>query len=742
MSRIDRVTKEKEKIMRMLIWLFLFAVSTAYSQGRIIFPEIPPDSKMPEMEVRSTKTEVVIKSGIATVTVEQVFYNPTNLRLEGEYVFMLPAESQVHDFHLYIDGKKVKGELLDGNEAAEIYRNIVRTLRDPALLEYAGYGVFKARIFPIEPKSDRKIELSYAQILKYQKNDFKFTFPIRQAGIGKSGNFYLSLTLQEHTTIGNIYSPSHAIQVQRPDPKSAKISLEERNAYKDFTLYYSVSRGEIHHTLLSFRPRTDRDGYFILLLNPNQEKVDQNRISKDIIFVTDVSGSMQGEKIQQAKGALKFCVNALHPEDRFDIIAFSSTIQFFQGHLTPAGQEVKKNAEYFIDNLNASGGTNINEALQRALALKNQEDRRPTDIIFLTDGLPTEGETGIRNILKNVTQTQKEFIRIFSFGVGFDVNTYLLDKLSQDTRGRTDYVKPGETIEAAISSLFGKISSPFLTDVTFEIDGVQVIDSYPVQISDIYQGERITLLGRYRQPGQAKISLQGRQGERNRKYIYSVTFADRENENEFISKLWANRKVHHLLSEIRFNGENPELVESIKSLGKEYGIITPYTSYLVREQQEELAQLNDQVMAGEGGVSSRRLHVRQKDRDAQAEADDESVGSEAYYEALAAAPYAAEKSAGKAAVYSSRALKKLEVADKEVEMLLTVQRICGRTFTLRSGVWVENNIALQSQPDTRITFLSDAYFQLLESDPDVRKILGLGEQISFRWQGKTVLIEL
>lgn len=727
--------------MRMLIWLLLFAASAVYAQGRVIFQEIPPDSKILEMELRSTKTEAVVKSGIATVTVEQVFHNPTNQRLEGEYVFMLPGEAQVHDFHLYIDGKKIKGELLDGNQATEIYRNIVRTLRDPALLEYAGYGVFKARIFPIEPKSDRKIELTYAQILKYQKNDFKFVYPVKQAGMRKSDNFYLSLRLQEQTTIGNIYSPSHSIQIQRDGPKSAKVTLEEKNASKDFTLYYSVSQGDIHHTLLSFRPRTDRDGYFILLLNPNQERTERHRISKDIIFVTDVSGSMQGDKMQQAKEALKYCVKALHPNDHFEIIAFSSTIQFFQGHLSPAGEDSKKNAEYFINNLNASGGTNINEALQRTLDLKNQEDRRSTDIIFLTDGLPTEGETGIENILKNVKQTENEFIRIFAFGVGYDVNTFLLDKLSQDTRGRSDYVKPGEAIEAAISSLFGKISSPFLTDVTLEYSGVQVLDSYPLHISDIYQGERVSLLGRYRRSGNANIILRGKQGDQPKKYTYSVTFAERENENEFISKLWANRKVNHLLSEIRYKGENAELVESIKNLGKGYGIITPYTSYLVREQQVELAILNDLVAAGEGGVSQNRLHIRRKDREEKAEADDESIGSDAFYESMLLAPLSAEKSAGKAAVLSSRALKKLEVSDKEEEMLLTVQRIGGRTFTLRGGVWVENSIAQDSQPDTRITFLSDAYFQLLESTPIVRKILGLGEQVSFRLNGKTILIE-
>jgi len=728
--------------MKSVICLMLIGVSLAYTQGRIIMPETPGRLPASKIELRSTRTEVDVQSGIATVRVEQVFFNPSSQRLEGEYVFMLPGEAQIYDFHLYVDGEKIKGELLDGNEAAEIYRNIVRSLRDPALLEYAGYGIFKARIFPIEPQNERKIEFSYAQILEYQQKDFKFTFPIRQIGMENTENFYLSLTIQEQNTIGNIFSPSHTIKIDHSRPKTARVTLEEKGTDRDFVLYYSVSQEQIHHTLISFRPRTDRNGFFILLLNPNQEISTPNRISKDVIFVMDVSGSMQGEKIRQAQQALKFCVESLHPEDRFDIITFSSTLNYFQGQWVNAREDAKTNARYFIDNLSASGGTNINEALQRALAMKSQRDSRSTDIIFLTDGLPTEGETGIGNILNNVKNVQKEFIRIFTFGVGFDVNTFLLDKIAQDSRGRAEYVKPEEAIEAAISSLFHKISNPFLTDVRLEIEGVEVEDIYPVQIADVYQGERLTLLGRYRNPGQARIHLVGRQGDRTRKYTYQVRFTDRENENEFVAKLWANRKVHHLLTEIRFHGENSELIESVKILGKEYGIITPYTSYLVREQQLELAHINDQVRGGSSGVSQERLYSRQKSREAKAESDDESVGSEAFYDAMTTMPRVVEQSAGKGAVYSSRALKKLGAGETEVDMLLTVKRVCDRTFTLRSGIWIEEGLSLQTGADSKIRFLSDEYFQFLESSPELGKILGLGEQIKFKWKDKIIFITI
>lgn len=727
-----------------LILSILISLSISlFAQGRIVLPERPSWRKLPQVYLKAVNVSVDLKQEAGTVRLEQTFFNPSDVRLEGEYLFAIPQDAEIHDFHLYINGKKTRGEILDSKEASRIYQDIVRRLRDPALLEYSGNSLFKARIFPIEPKRERKIELTYAQVVQFREGTFRFTLPIRQSGQGSIERFHLRLNLETAEPLANIYSPSHRIEVERLGERRAKITLEASNLEgdRDFILYYSLENKEINTSVLTFRPRTDRDGYFMLLTTPRYAVAQQQSMPKDIIFVIDVSGSMQGEKIAQAKQALQFCVNTLKPGDRFEIIRFSTAIEAFQGGLRQAGADEKKNAVYFIDNLNASGGTNINRALQEALRLKPRDDQRPTSIVFLTDGLPTEGETGVKRILQNVKTAGKNFIRIFSFGVGYDVNTFLLDKLSRDSHGSANYVKPGENIEREIAGFFTKISSPVLTGVQMDFGNLKVYDVYPQQLPDLFRGQRLSIIGRYRVHGQGSLRLTGKQDGRSRAFNYRVNFPRREEENEFIAKLWANRKVAHLLEQIRFNGENPELVQSVKNLSEEYGIVTPYTSYLVRQQQKEFAYLDDIVARGAAGGSALRMEAKKSARAAQAEVDEESLGSAGFYDALIAAPAAAQSATGKGAVMSSRALKKVATTDKEMEMLLTVKWVGGKSFHLKKGVWVETGLQLDSKPDVTIAFLSEAYFALCGKNREIRRILALGEQVIFRWQGKVYRVK-
>lgn len=729
------------KILKIIGILMLLNIVLS-AQGVIIIPPNPEGDFRNQVVLQSVNATISLKQGVGDVRLEQEFFNQSSRRLEGDYIFALPNEAQIHDFHLYINGRKTQGEVLDSKEAFQTYENIVRSMRDPALLEFAGNGLFKARIFPIEPQKERKIELSYAQITAYDGDTYRFSLPIRQSGQGSIEKYHLVINLESESSLANIYSPSHEIEISRTDDNHARITMEADylEADKDFILYYTLAAEDINASLLTFRPRTDRDGYFMLIASPRFNLAEKKYMPKDIIFVMDVSGSMGGEKIEQARQALRYCINTLRKEDRFEIISFSSSINNFQGSLKPASEEEIKNALYFIDNMSAAGGTNINAALQRALRLKNAADNRPTSIVFLTDGLPTEGETTVSQILQNVKESQKDFIRIFSFGVGYDVNTFLLDKLSQDQHGSANYVKPGENIEREVSTFFAKISNPVLTNVKIDFGNSAIYDTYPQELPDIFQGQRIAVLGRCRSPGNATVTLTGEQGGRRISFEYPVSFNRRQRDNEFISKLWANRKVSHLMSQIRFNGENPELVESIKNLGKEYGIVTPYTSYLVTEQEKELTAVRQNIIRGEGGAGAFRLQSAQEARNVQAEMDEESIGSAVMLDAFAAAPKAAAAAHGRGAVLSSKAMKKIATADKEINMILTVKRIGDRTFNLRSGIWIENGINEKAKPDENISFLSDEYFSLTRANPEARRILALGEQVMFKWDGKVYKI--
>lgn len=717
--------------------LFLFCTGL-FAQGRIIIPEPPAKYKRGQVYLQKVKADVRLKQGAATVDLEQEFFNDSPLRLEGEYLFAIPDKAQIYDFNLYINGKKTKGQILSKDEAAGIYEDIVRKMRDPALLEYTGYGLFKARVYPVESRQTRKIELSYTQIIDVDGETFRFTLPIRQSGQGRIDHFNLIIDLRTEEPLANIYSPSHKVDIERINARHVRIEANQENleADKDFILYYSLADREINGTLLSFRPRTDRDGYFLWMVSPKYGLEQTKTVAKDIVFVLDVSGSMAGEKIEQAKDALKFCMNALRKNDRFAIVSFSSAVRLFRDELSAAGREEIKNAQYFIRNLSANGGTNINEALLRALRIKKKNDRRPTSVVFLTDGLPTEGERNIGRILRNIKDEQKDFVRIFSFGVGFDVNTYLLDKLSKDGHGSANYVKPGENIEREVGKFFARISAPVLTNTALTVDGGAVYDIFPGELPDIFKGQRVTVFGRYSKAGRVKIKLSGEQSKKSRIFNYEAELKNREENNEFIAKLWANRKVSHLLTQIRFNGENPELVKSIKSLAEEYGIVTPYTSYLVREQNKEIARYNMILGQGAGGASGRRFMARQRARALQAEKDEEDLASQTFYKSMSTAPKGVMGSSGKGAVMSSRAMKKVAELEQDREMITTVKRVCDKTFFLKEGVWVEKGLEKKTEQAKKITFLSDDYFELAKSDKQLRKILALGEKLVFEWDGR------
>jgi Ca-activated chloride channel homolog len=721
--------------MKRLIFILLAGLNILFAQGRIIIPPIPePPIQMPAVPVELTKViaNISIAQDVAQVRLEQHFTNKSDRPLEGDYLYSLPGIAQIDDFYLYINGKKSKGELLDSKQARTVYDKIVRSMRDPALLEYADYGLFKAHIFPIAAKETRQIEISYDQVVPFESGYYKFSLPVRQSGQGAIDHYEIKIELQGKQSLANIYSPSHKIDIDHKKDREVVIRFNSDNVdgSKDFILFYALSSSEINGSLLTFRPRTDRDGYFMFFASPAFGLTDKKPIAKDVIFVMDVSGSMGGEKIEQARDALRFCINVLNKDDRFEIISFSSSVRNFAGKLQKASQEVKKNALYFIDNLSSNGGTNINEALLKALKLKKNKNDRPTSIVFLTDGLPTEGVTDIKTIVNNVQNESAGFIRLFNFGVGYDVNTWLIDKLAQESNGSASYVKPGEDIESAISALFTKISSPLLTETKLVIDGVEIYDIYPQKLPDIFKGQRIMVSGRYRKTGSADISLSGKEDGQSRKFNYEVDFASRNSDNDFIAKLWANRKVNDLLNKIRFEGENEEWVQSVKSLAEEFGIVTPYTSYLVQEQQEELVQAETRRDAPQMAA---RMKARQS-------ALRSSGIDDAVYEVLGnAAPADAASSSGYGAVMKSSTQQKKMEAEQDEDMLFIHKNVAGKSFTLKEGVWLENGVDAGSKT-IAVPFMEKEYMQLLNKHDDIKKILALGVEIVFEWQGKVYKI--
>lgn len=652
------------------------------------------------LRVKNHSVRIEIDNQIAQTKVDQIFVNDSDFQLEGTYIFPLPEDAAISDFAMYVDGVRLEGRVLDRNEARAIYEDIVRRQRDPALLEYIGRGAFQARIFPIPPHSEKRVQIGYSQVLKAENGLVKYVYPLSTEKFSPLPieQVTINVALKSPQEIKAIYSPSHPVSIARESDFKANVGYEANQVKpdRDFVLYYSVSADEIGANLLTYKPDANGDGFFLLLLAPKVNVEQQSVVAKDVILVLDTSGSMQGEKIVQAREALKYVLEQLKPNDRFNVISFATAVVPYANGLRPASE--RGDAIRFVDTLEASGSTDINRALLEAMADADKE--RPTIVIFLTDGLPTVGEVNADAILENVNQATPSNVRLFNFGVGFDVNTLLLDRLSEKHRGTSAYVLPGEDIKETVSGFYAKISTPVLSDVTLDWGGMETYDVYPYPLPDLFAGTQLVLAGRYKQGGPAKLTLKGTVNGQSQTYAFDdVTFATSGGDDS-LAALWATRKIGYLLSEIRLHGENKEAIDEIVELAIRYGIVTPYTSFLIQENADVLS---------EEGRRTAGASVQQS-----------------------APQGTAVPASGPQAVQDSQANKALQSAEAPPAPSASQVKYAGdRAFILQNGVWTDTTFAPDKMTTTKILFGSDAYFDLLAQHPEWSKYLAVGERVIF-----------
>lgn len=574
---------------RALLCAFVLAAAAPAGFARGLL--VPEDVKVPPLAMVHHKVTVAIEDQVAVTTVEQAFRNHTDRDLEATYLFPVPKGASVNKFTMWIDGKETNGELLDSKKAAEVYTGIVKRTQDPALLEYLGNGLMRMRVFPVPPtKGDKygdvKVKLSYTAVAPKDGNAVEFVYPLKTDGKGTRllEEFSVKLSIKSSTPIQSVYSPTHAIEVKRVSDKHTEVEFSRNQATldKDFQLFYGTSTSEIGVTPVLYRPVSSEDGFFMLLVSPQVESLKSKRTPRDVVLVLDTSGSMSDVKMSQAKQAVRKCLGSLDSKDRFALIAFSTGVNPYSDKLEEASSDQIEKATNWIDKLRAGGGTAISAALDAALDLRSKDANRSFTVTFFTDGQPTVGETNPQKIVKAVGDKNTANTRIFTFGVGDDVNAAMLDQLAESTRAVTTYVRPAEDIEAKAAALYAKISHPVMTDVKLTSGTVKLSEMYAPQLPDLFHGSQLVVFGRFSGSGHAAIKLSGKLGGEDKEFVYEVDFpAKTDNGREFVESLWARRKVGFLLDQIRVNGEQKELVEETTKLAKKYGIATPYTSYLV-----------------------------------------------------------------------------------------------------------------------------------------------------------------
>ncbi len=713
-------------ILIAMVAALLGSAAPALADG-IIIPPWPPEPPPPGvitnpqwLTIRYHRVHVVIDNQIATTHVDQVFVNEGEFTAEGTYIFPLPEGATVNDFVMWVDGKPVEARILERDEARRIYDDIVRRFRDPALLEYIGTQMVQANVFPIAPGEERRIELEYAQALDVDQGLVTYRYPLNTERFSARPleEVTISVDVVSNDDIGAIYSDTHDVAIRRDGARRFSAGYEAYNVLPDtdFILRYGLAREEINVNLLTYRESADGRGFFALLVAPPIEVETERVVARDIIVVLDQSGSMDGEKWDQARAAAAYVLEHLNPEDRFNLIVFSTGWSVFANEMQPP-REAQAAIEW-INDLEAIGGTNINEALLQAMRFVGE---RPAVVIFLTDGLPTEGEVNTSTILANVADAAPPNVRLFTFGVGDDVDPILLDSLSKNHHGASAYVRPGERIDEEVSSLYAKISAPVLTDIALDFGDVMAEEYYPAApLPDLFAGTQMVIVGRYRDGGEATIKLTGQVGGEEHMYVYSgLEFRRNAGGESFIPRLWATRRIGDLLNQIRLHGENPELVDSIVQLSLRYGIITPYTSFLITEDdifteegREAAARSLDQAQSGLGGGPG-------------------AIDAAEEMEMRAAATAPATMPAQVAMPSTGGGAGEGYVKTSDVIRLVNT-----KTFVFRDGVWIDTEYDPNVYTDpVKVEFLSDAYFDLLTEHPELGDYFALGDRVIVVYAG-------
>ncbi len=691
-----------------------FCLPYVLGQNIIVEPRhIPQPQIFQPIQLTQYDANISIQGNWALTELRMLFFNANPQRLEGTFMLPIPSGAQVDKVTLDINGKPTPAELLDAQKAKTIYEDIVRRMKDPALIEYVGSDLLRARIFPFEANSSRTLTVSYRTLLESDHHFSRYILPIRH-----NIDVNIQGSLEMTSEIASIESATHTLTTKVESP--TRTSFSTRSGEGDFELIY---RSQSVATELSaqFHTQDEKSGWVMLRITPPSEMATAQLQAKDVAFVVDSSGSMAGEKLEQAKKALNFCLNSLKKHDRYQIIRFSTEAEPLHDDWVSLNQETRQNGLAFVDGFEAIGGTNIEEALKHVQGLSESSERVQM-IFFITDGKPTIGSRDEAHLLSLIQGNKRRF---FTLGVGFDVNTHLLDGMSEVSRGARTYVRPEEDIEVKLSHLYRKVQSPAMTELKLETHGLRLTAITPPDLPDLFHGSEIDVLARYTGQGNATIKLVGKlQGKTVSKTV-KCDIPKQTTKANYIPKIWAQRRCGWLLDQIRLNGESDEVIQEITQISKAWGVITPYTSYLILEDDAEAVASGRRDAMPNAPAPQRLREMEENYRELKATSGRGSVQASEAAQVLA----------------DSRS----EMTHKDVGMLgmsTPTRWIAGRMMTEINGVWTQvSGDSIDLKTARKLTFASEAYFKLLAEHPELRSLLALGK-VCFWLKDRAYLVEI
>jgi len=542
------------------------------------------------LEIVEHDVNVTINNGVAVTKVTQVFLNLEDRQVEALYTFPVPRGASVANFSMWINGTEVVGEVLEKQRAREIYNSYKQVRRDPGLLEQVDYRTFEMRIFPIGPKAEQRVEITYYQELESDHDTLRYVYPLAtttrqdiQAGV--TGRFAMQFHVRSMVPIKEVASPSHAgaFVFATHTEDYVQASLENRGGRldEDIVLNCTLSRPKTGLDLITSKEKND-DGYFMMTLTAGEDLAAMDD-SMDYIFVLDISGSMGNDgKLGLSRESIMAFIDELEADDRFDVMTFNIQPTTLFGSLQPAVGNANTEARQFLDQQSARGGTVLNPAI--TTAYKYADPDRVLNVVILSDGMTEQRE---RTALLELIRQRPANCRVFCIGVGNDVNRPLLEQVADDSGGLAAFLSRGDNYQQAAKSFRRKLMRPAAANLALSITGLDVYDIEPKTLPNLYHGMPIRIYGRYRGEGQASVQLKG--DVRGKAFTSgdSMTFPKVDDSNPEIERMWAWKRVDQLQKEADRTNRRDDVIPEIIRLGETYSIVTEYTSFLVLENDAE-----------------------------------------------------------------------------------------------------------------------------------------------------------
>jgi Ca-activated chloride channel family protein len=674
--------------------------------------------------IRFSTSNVTVDKDTATVEIEEVIDGPDKNVIPA--ICVIPLPDGVNGASIRVTWGKTGSEprilrdatYLDSAKAQATFEAIARG----GLTKILAYTGRPAILVPtVDLGGKGTISIAFSMQVKSTQGVHMLTCPMPAAGYaaGPVERAQINVHLTDKHPLRSIFSPTHTTTITRKTPTeaTATVKADRWTGMDDFRLFWAADADALGLRVLAYRATDKEDGYFMLLGNPAGASPSAERaVLKDVIFVMDTSGSMRGEKIEQARAALDYCIQHLDKTDRFNIVTFGTDVKTFENDLVGATPENLKAARVFIEDVIAHGQTNISGALQKALAGKVAPGRERI-MIFVTDGAPTVGERSPEKILEQVKKLNAG-TRIFVMGVGNDVNAHLLDQLAELTDGSSEYFAPKEELDAKVAVLFDRLSHPMLSGVKVSFGESGARQVLPSKVPVLFKGSEIMMVGRYKNGGKHTFEIAGTLAGKAVKYTCAADLPPARGEvsAEFLAPLWAARQIGYLLQEIRLRGPNKELIEEVVRLSKQYGIVTEYTEFI--------ASAGPGAKAGEiVAEAGKRIAMARAEQSGQWAVNQAQNDRQLQNRAVAG---------GAANVYRDRRGK--ESVSNNINL------IGQRVFYLQEGQWVDAEEA--GTRKTRVVkLLSPEYFDLLKKDPMFAKAQQLGWALSINVGAERIVIE-